>query len=269
MKYYTFLYFTFLSSLLLISSCKDDTPDNKKGKGHISFQFAHKINNQNLQKDNILYTNAAGNPYEINQLMYFVSDITLHNSDGTAKIINDWTDIHYVDIDMPETLKWDVYDEIDAGKYDSITFIFGINQEKNQSFHFVNPPESFMAWPDVLGGGYHYMMLNGKWKTPDNVVENLAFHLGIGQLYKSNVIEIDSIYGFVHNYFSVKLPASSFTIESNKTRTVEIIMNIESWFSTPNTYNFDYWGGSIMQNQPAMQQIKENGKDVFSVGVIE
>ena len=33
---------------------------------------------------------------------------------------------------------------------------------------FVNPPEVNMMWPDVLGGGYHYLMLNGKWKTPEN-----------------------------------------------------------------------------------------------------
>jgi hypothetical protein len=24
---------------------------------------------------------------------------------------------------------------------------------------FVNPPEVNMAWPEVLGGGYHYLML--------------------------------------------------------------------------------------------------------------
>lgn len=268
MKYVKILTLAALPFLLLVSACKDDTPDNPAQKGRISFQFTHLVNGQALQKDHMIYTNTAGNPYEINQLMYFISDVTLYKSGGTAKLIDDWTDVHYVDIDMPETLKWEVYDEIETGNYDSIGFTFGINKEKNQSFRFVNPPESFMAWPDVLGGGYHYMMLNGKWKTPSNAIENLAFHLGIGQLYKSDVIKIDSIYGFVQNYFSVKLPISAFTIETNKTRNIEIIMNIESWFDSPHIYNFDYWGGAIMQNQPAMQQIKENGKDVFGAKLI-
>ena len=62
-----------------------------------------------------------------------------------------------------------------------------------------------MMWPDILGGGYHYMMINGKWKNENNVTDNFAFHLGIGQLYKSNVIDVDSIYAFVQNYFYVKL----------------------------------------------------------------
>lgn len=269
MKYTTLLFSILLSTLLFVSACKDDTPDAPKGNGRISFQFSHKVNGEALQKDRMKYTNQAGNLYEINQLMYFISDVTLHKSDGTSQLIDDWDDTHYIDIDMPETLIWNVYDDIEAGNYDSISFTFGLDAAKNQSFRFVNPPESFMAWPDVLGGGYHYMMLNGKWKTPDQSIENLACHLGIGQLYKNNIIEIDSIIGFVHNNFHVKLPASAFSMEENKTRTIEIVMDIDSWFTSPNTYNFDYWGGSIMQNQAAMQKLKENGADVFSIGSIK
>jgi hypothetical protein len=45
-------------------------------------------------------------------------------------------------------------------------------------------------------------------------------------------------------------------------------MNIESWFQTPHIYDHNYWGGAIMQNQAAMQMAKENGFDVFEIGVI-
>lgn len=250
-------------------SCNNDDPDVKETAGHISFTFTHLVDGQVLQKDNMKYLNAAGNPYEIIQVMYFISDVTLHKSDGTKKLIRDWTDIYYVDIDLPETLIWDVYDDIATGAYDSVTFIFGITKEKNQSFRFVNPPEVNMMWPDILGGGYHYMMINGSWKDNENVIKSYAFHLGIGQLYNSNVIEVDSIYAFVQNYFNVKLPNSSFTIEDSKTCNIEIIMNVDSWFKTPHIYDHNYWGGAIMQKQPAMQMAKENGFDVFEVGVIQ
>jgi len=258
-----------IAFLATVFSCKKDKPEPTTPIGHVTFNFTHLIDGVILQKDTLRYENAAGNPYEINQLMYFISDVKLHKSDGTTKLISDWTDIHYVDIDIPATLKWEVYDEIPAGTYDSISFIFGISNEKNQSFMFVNPPEVNMMWPDILGGGYHYIMINGKWKNENNVTDNFAFHLGIGQLYKSNVIDIDSIYAFVQNYFNVKLPNSAFTIEQDKTREIEIIMNIESWFDTPNIYDHNYWGGAIMQNQPAMQVIKENGYDVLAVGKIQ
>ena len=269
MKYALFLSLLLGALLLTNISCNNDTPDEEETAGHISFTFSHLVDGLPLQKDNMKYLNTAGNPYEINQVMYFISDVILHNSDGTQKLISDWTDNHYVDIDIPSTLTWDVYDDITAGTYDSITFIFGFTGEKNKSFMFVNPPEVNMMWPDILGGGYHYMMINGSWKDNGNVTKSFAFHMGIGQLYKSNVIEVDSIYAFVQNYFTVSLPASAFTIEKNKTRRIELIMNIESWFKTPHIYDHNYWGGAIMQDQAAMQMAKENGFDVFEVGVIQ
>jgi hypothetical protein len=268
MKYALYVLVILGALLFLDISCNNDKPDAGEKTGHISFNFTHLVDGLPLEKDNMKYVNAAGNPYEINQLMYFISDVTLHKSDGKTILISDWTDIHYVDIDIPSTLTWDVYDDIATGAYDSVSFIFGITTEKNQSFRFVNPPEVNMMWPDILGGGYHYMMINGSWKDNANVIKSFAFHLGIGQLYKSNVIEVDSIYAFVQNYFSVKLPNSSFTVEENKTRNIEVIMNVDSWFKTPHIYDHNYWGGAIMQKQPAMQMVKENGADVFKTGEV-
>lgn len=268
MKYPRFLAVVFGTLVMLCVSCKDTTQEDEQTNGRIIFNFKHLVDKLPLQKDKMQYVNAAGNPYEVNQLMYFVSEVTLYKSDGTQQQINDWTDIHYVDIDIPETLEWKVFDEIPAGAYDSISFIFGITKEKNQSFRFVNPPEVNMMWPDVLGGGYHYMMLNGKWKDKNNDIRNFAFHLGIGQLYKSNVVAIDSIYAFVQNHFTVQLPGAKFAIDKDKTCTIELLMNLDSWFVTPHVYDHNYWGGAIMQKQPAMQMIKENGYDVFEVGVI-
>jgi hypothetical protein len=259
------------SLLVFLAGCKKDPPEPEptEDTGKITFEFKHFVDGTSLIKDSMMYINEAGNHYEVNQLMYFISDVTLHKSDGTTKLIDGWKDINYVDIEIPSTLEWPVYDDIAVGDYDKITFTFGISQAKNISMMFVNPPEVNMMWPSILGGGYHYMMLNGKWKDTADVVQNFAFHMGIGQLYHSNAIDnTDSIYAFVQNYFEVNLPNSSFTIEKNNTRHIELIMNIDSWFKTPHTYDHNYWGGAIMQNQPAMQMAKENGYDVFSVGNI-
>jgi hypothetical protein len=267
----SFLVVLLAVSFIFIAGCKhhdDDIPLAETG--NITFKFLQYVDGQPLLKDSMMYVNAAGNQFEINQLMYFISDVTLYKSDGTTKVIDDAKDINYIDIDMPSTLIWNIYDSIPAGAYDSITFIFGISADKNQSYIFANPPESYMAWPEILGGGYHYMMMNGKWIDTLSQTENFNFHLGIGQLYKSNVIDnVDSIYAYVQNYFTVSLPNSSFTITKDQTREIEIVMNIDSWFETPHIYDFNYWGQSIMQNQPAMQMAKENGKDVFTVGAIQ
>jgi hypothetical protein len=261
----------FISFLLSLAGCKkhDDDDTVPPETGNITFKFLHYVNGLPLVKDSMMYINAAGNNYEINELKYFISDITLYKSDGTTKLIDDSKDIDYIDIDMPSTLTWSVTDSIPAGTYDSINFVFGITEAKNQSHIFVNPPESNMEWPDVIGGGYHYMMMNGKWIDTLSQIEDFNFHMGIGQLYKPGSMgNVDSIYAFVQNYFTVSLTNSSFTIYKDETKEIEIIMNIDSWFKTPQVYDFNYWGGSIMQNQPAMQMVKENGFDVFTIGTI-
>ena len=134
---------------------------------------------------------------------------------------------------------------------------------------FVNPPEDKMMWPDILGGGYHYMMLNGRWLDEQDQENIYNFHLGIGQLYKGDEINIDSIYAYVQNYFTVNLPNSSINIEKDKTREIELVMNIESWYETPHNFDFNYWGGAIMEIQPAMRMGVENGYDVFTIGSIK
>lgn len=264
--------YTILLTVFLFSSCSEgpiEEPEPIPNTGHINFNFTHHVDQKPLQLDSMMYINAAGNPYEVNEVLYFISDVMLHCSTGEKITINDWKDIHYVELDIPSTLTWEVFDDIPVGIYDSISFIFGIPEEKNESFMFVNPPEDKMMWPDIMGGGYHYLMINGKWLDEAHEEQFYNFHMGIGQLYKGDEINFDSIYAFVQNYFTVTLPNSSFNIEKNTTRNIEIIMNIESWYETPHNFDFNYWGGAIMEIQPAMQMAKENGYDVFTVGTIK
>ena len=261
----------FLGIGLTINACRngsDDEPGPGHGMGHVILKFNHLVEDEPLIKDSMMYINAAGNRYEVNQVMYFISDVKLYKSDGSFQMIEKSKDIHFVELDIPSTLTWEVMDDIPAGSYDSITFVFGISQEKNKSYMFVNPPESKMMWPDVLGGGYHYMMINGKWIDEFGEYQLFNLHLGIGQLYHGGVLDQDSIYAFVQNYFTVNLPGSVFSIQPDSTREIEIVMNIESWFETPLHFDFNEWGGAIMQIQPAMQILKDNGFDVFTIGYI-
>ena len=250
--------------VLVLSSCKKSdnpsTPETDTGK--IVFHFAHYVDGQPLEKDTMKYVNEAGNPYEINEVKYFISEVTLHKNDGSDFVIDDMKDIDYVDIDIASTLTWNVYDAIPTGTYDSISFRFGIASANNHSFMFVNDPEKNMMWPDILGGGYHYMMLNGKWENASSQIAGLNCHLGIGRIINGS----DTT--FTDNSFVVSLPSSSFSLTKGQTKEIQIIMNIESWFKTPNTYNHNVYGGDIMENQEAMRKIAQNGFDVFSIGYI-
>jgi len=127
---------------IIFSACKENEPDPPEEKsGKIILNFIHQINGESIQFDTLKYINAAGNPYLVNEIQYFVSDITLFNNNGTEILIDDWKDIHYVDTDIPDSHRWEVFDKIPEGIYDSINFTFGIPEGKNFSFMFVNPPE--------------------------------------------------------------------------------------------------------------------------------
>ncbi len=256
------IFFLFTFFILFIFSCKND---KEESYGKLQFNFNFNVNGSNLKTDTFLYTNAAGNPYLINNVQYFISNIALIKNDGSTFRLTKDGIFRYIDTDIPTTLSWMVSDAIPAGIYTSVAFTFGIKSYQNKSNMFVNPPESNMWWPDMMGGGYHNMKLNGKWLPPSQTIGNpFNIHLGIGML-KDNITG-DTI--FIDNSFDVKLALSPLSIH-NESHIINLSMNIDSWFSTPNIYDFDTYGGAIMQSQPLMQMIKDNGIDVFSATVVK
>lgn len=254
-----------LTAIISISFFQCNPNEEPKKNGNLVFKFDHRIDNDSIIYDSTMYVNAAGNPYQVNLIQYFITDVTLHNSDGSVKVINEWTDYKYVDTDIPSTFEWKVADLIPEGSYSKITFTFGWIDAKNETMMFVNPPENPMMWPEVLGGGYHYIKLDGKWKNPADSLIGFGLHLGRGQIYDN----LGNITGFIDNSFNITLPASSFSIIENQNKEIQIIMNVENWFKNPNEYDFDVSGGAIMQIQSAMNQFCENGNDVFSIGYIK
>ena len=250
-------FFTLTVIFFLIACGNKD----KEKTGKIDLQFTHRVEGENLVLNQLIYTNAAGNTYQVNEVKYFISNLYL------VKMNNEWVKItqnegvRYVDLAYPNSLIWNL-SNIKEGDYKGISFIFGLNEADNFSNRFVNSPEKDFFWPEFLGGGYHYLQINGKWKDREGTLKNMNFHAGIGQLYKSNVMAIDSIYAFIHNYFQVNL-LISFAVEANKTTKLNLIMNIDKWFSTPIVYDHNYFGSGIMQNQQAQDVIRENGRGVF------
>jgi hypothetical protein len=241
--------------ILSYNSCqKDEVP------GEINLIFQHNVNSAPLVKDSLMYVNEAGNLYEVNELQYFISEVTLWKG-GLGHAITDDNGIHYVDIDIPATLTWSPDKDFDAGNYDSISFVFGIIESKNQSGLFVNPPERDMFWPDVMGGGYHCMKMNGKWKEPSELLNPFNLHLGMGMTMDSLGNET-----FIPNDFRITLPLTDCYISGDLLYSNFIFtMEINSWFDTPNEWDWNIIGGQIMQNQDAMHKAVENGRDAFSV----
>lgn len=253
---------------LLISSCgKNDDHGGEMKYGKLIIDFEHFADGKILEIDEMKYTNAAGNQYEVTEIQWFISDVTLKKSDGSKLVLGGDKFAHYIDTNIPETAVWDLSDEIPLGEYTSISMTFGIKGEKNKPFMYTDPPESDMLWPKNLGGdqgGYHYMKLNGFWLNKDDQRAPFNFHLGVGQERDTD----NNITGFIQNWIELELPSSSFSIESEEIKHITIRMNVDKWWDQPNIYDHDVVGGKIMQNQEAMRMGVENGRSVFSIGSI-
>jgi len=188
--------------------------------------------------------------YSVERLKYFISDITLHQAGGgTVKI----DEAHYIDVREASTLTFSPTMDVPNGDYTQISFVFGLDTVKNITNAYLNPPQSDMAWPVPMGGGYHYMKLEGKYDaagTPTNYNTHTGGLMG-------NPYHVD-----------VTLPSSTFTANgTNLTATIN--MDINNWYQNPNTYDFSVYGSAIMGNMAAQTAIKQNGANVFTLSSIQ
>ncbi|MDD3737874.1 MAG: hypothetical protein PHP31_01080 [Lentimicrobiaceae bacterium] len=246
------LILTLIFGLLFINSCTNNSEDEK---GSLTIKFSHLIDNNEIIFDSIIYVNEAGNRYEVNEIQYFISDLSLISNSGEKhNLINDQS-IHYIDSDIPETMQWLASNDLPVTKYDSLVFTFGLSEANNTSFRFVNPPERDMVWPELLGGGYHYMKLNCKWLDPNSDRKNANFHLGIAKKSSTE---------FKHYYFKVTLPIN-LNAKADDSNTITLVMNVQNWFKNPNIWDWNVIGGGIMDNHDAIKMGCENGHDVFSI----
>jgi hypothetical protein len=252
---------------VLLPACKKTSPPEivPLNTGTILVEFDHRVSNAPLIYDSLLYETSLGNHYQVNDLQYFISDLRLHLKDGGWTTVLAAGGIHYVDGRVPSTMTWQGIEPLQAGTYDSIVFTFGLNADDNFSYRFSDPPERDMFWPVVLGGGYHYMKMNLKWRSgtmPE--LMPFMFHIGIGQMYGGTTMNPDSIIGYIQNYFTVGFPAN-LNLGVDEHRTIGIIMNIEKWFDSENAFDFSLYPMGIMQSQEGMYRACRNGKTAFSM----
>ena len=256
-------FLTLIFVVFMAISCKKPA-----SYGDLSVNIGYSVNDKQLITDSLCYHNEAGNEFMITEIQWFVSKMELQNEQGEWILLehreaNDLVPhasdrIFYIDTNIPESQTLQMA-PIPIGHYKTLRFTFGLDEEDNLSGLFSDPPESNMFWPEPLGGGYHYMKLNGRFVNAAGELVPLNTHLGIGQ----NADHSE----YYQNYFSVELPID-FTIVENAENQFDLTMIVDNWFRNPNLYDFNVYGSAIMQNQAAQQALKENGHDVFTCQII-
>lgn len=223
--------------------------------GRLDIILSHTANGSKVVFDSVTYTNEIGNHYIINEIQYFISNISLQKENGEWLATDANANTHYIDTDIEES-KILSFNNIESENYTHIRFTFGLDETDNVTGRFTDQPEANMFWPEPLGGGYHYMKMNGKWINDEGQYVPMNVHLGIGQN--------ETLTEFYHNYFIVELPINT-SIVKGQTSTLNLDMIIDNWFRTPNTIDLAEYGTAIMQNQTAQALYKSNGHDVFQI----
>ena len=234
-----------LASCLLVSACDDDDPAGLSGVGTVVIQFENVVDGAAVGMNTASHTNAAGNSYTITKLEYVVSDLVLS---GTAPSVSAMGP-HYADEGAPATMSLTIAD-VPAGEYDALDFVWGLAGATNTTGAFPDLDANGMAWPAMMGGGYHYMRNEGTFTATGGGTSNFTTHTGptMGNDYSFAVM--------------LGLPAT-VRLNGGETATITVQMDVNEWYTDPNNYDFNDYG-VIMPDMAAQMTLRANGASVWS-----
>lgn len=236
---------------------KDD--GSCKYQQDVTIKFTHNFNGANLtveDYDTLIYTNANGELLSINKLQYLISQLTFYKKDGTTEAFDN---IIFIDLENSASLIRDIDRPLDPVEYTAVGFTFGLNGMDNISNAYSGLDALDWSWPDVIGGGYHQLKLEGKFVDSNGDITEYLYHNGSATKSQTGV--------FQPNFFNVKIPNSDF--ELTNTTVIEIQMDLAEWFKTPNKWDLNAMHNSLRSNHDAQVMMSENGGSVFSLGEIE
>ena len=108
--------------------------------------------------------------------MYVISDLKLYCENGDVIYLDNY---YFLNLDEIDSLE--INDISLPCMCDSISFTFGFSNSQNISNIYINEPNNFhnlMFWPDVMGGGYHYMKLEGRYYNSNQEEQFYNTHTG-------------------------------------------------------------------------------------------
>jgi hypothetical protein len=235
-------YFALIMAVASLASCRKEKQNVIPAPtvGDLAISVGYHVDGTKLFFDSLMYTNAAGNVYSVSKVHYYLSRFRLYK-DGMVKYASDT--IIYVDAQQPVNF---TFRNVPAIIYDSVSFHIGLDEVQNISNSLQATAENVnMGWPDMMGGGYHFLKLEGHWIDTGGQL-GYAMHIG-------------------KNGFLVKAGTkATLQVLGGKTINRKLMMNINEWFMHPNTYNLATDGLYSMGNAPLMKKLSENGIDVLS-----
>ncbi|MCR9181988.1 MAG: hypothetical protein NXH73_03590 [Flavobacteriaceae bacterium] len=246
-----------LSILLIFSfiiiACGSDDDNNTPTEVAVNLRFSQifdELTVTSLNLSSTVYVNEMNQELTISRLRYLVSRLVLTNSNGDSFLLSPY---HLVDLSNSETLNLNTNLTIPEGDY-TLSFVYGFNEEDNQNGAYADLNAVSWNWPEMLGGGYHFLQMDGQYNINTEPAP-FNFHNGTARVSEGV---------FEQNFVVFNLP-NTLTVSENST--INIQMNIAEWFRNPNTWDLNVFNTPLMPNYEAQKLMQQNAASVFSASV--
>lgn len=233
----------------------------------VNFQFTQNWDGTSIANPDYqttTYTNAAATELKISKLVYLISDVTFTAEDGT---VYDAGDYNLIDARNGTNVNFTPGIQIPEGVYD-VTFTFGFDDEDNDKpggYPDLNSTDGSWSVPEPLGGGYHYMRLEGTFINELAETKTFQYHTIRANKHTSLPPGPGTLESTQDTSFVVNLG----TLTVGGDTSIEVKMNVAEWFKNPNTWDLNINNSVMMPNFDLQIDMNENGANgVFSLGTV-
>ena len=240
--------------IAVLFGCNSDS-DDTVAPVNVTMVFSHywegtSVTNSNFNSLN--YTNDHGNLLSIERLRYLISDIEFTKTNGETILLEGY---NLVDVTNHTNLSYTPNQKIPTGTYSNVSFVFGFSNEKNTDGAYNDLNAASLNVPAMLGGGYHYMQLDGKFINSNDEAQGYNYHAirAVDNPGSNPTFPQDT-------FFRVDL--GSITIGGDVN--INVAMHIEEWFKTPYSWDLNVYNQMLMPNSEAQILMYDNGQNVFA-----
>lgn len=242
--------------LVFAFGCESNTGEVATRTVDITLKFNHFWDGVPLSASDFnqfKFTNENGEVISIERLRYAISQL---NVGGETK--------NYHLINIGENTGSVITVRTISSNVLPLNFTFGFANEFTADNDYINGNYQDLNSvnfnvPAMLGGGYHYMQFDGKYKDNNNQDANFNYHTirAVDNSDPNNLV-------FEDTSFLVDLGM----LNISRNATIEIKVNIAEWFKNPNKWDLKQLNTMLMPNFEAQKMMSANGKSVFSLGAI-
>lgn len=237
----------------VLSSCSEDN-DISLNPVAITLNFSHSwdgIEITNADFNELKFTNENEQDLSIEGLRYVISEILLTHESGVVTVLDEY---NLVDLTNTKGLSFTTSEAILPGDYTSVSFRFGFSNEYNIDGAYPDLNTANFNVPNALGGGYHFMQFDGKYRDITSVEAPFNYHV-ISAIDPTNTNDPKD------TSFSLNIGAATIGGNTN----IQIEMDVSEWFKNPTTWNLNEYDVNLMGNYDVQLLMNQNGSSVFSL----